>query len=81
MEIQEETNDDNLDEVDVDEEDLTGEKEQVEEVVGEKIDEKSYLIQSYIMSLMKKKEVMKTTRTIKSLMRSYAMYLKEVEEI
>lgn len=81
VENQEEINDDNLDEVVVDEEDLTGEKEQVEEIVGEKIDEKSYLIQSYRMSLLKKKKVMKTTKTIKSLMRSYAMYLKEVEEI
>jgi hypothetical protein len=81
VENQEETNDDNLNEVVVDEEDLTGEKEQVEEIVGEKIDEKSYLIQSYRMSLLKKKKVMKTTKTVKSLMRSYAMYLKEVEGI
>ena len=62
--------------VSVDDEDFTEEREQ-----GVEVDEKSFWIQSYRMSLMKKHKVMKTTRTVKSLMRDYSSYLEEVEQI
>ena len=71
-----ETDDKHIVEVSVDGEDLTEEREQ-----GIEVDEKSFWIQSYRMSLMKKHKVMKTTRTVKSLMRDYSSYLEEVEKI
>ena len=71
-----ETAHENIVGVSVDDEDLTEEKEQGVEVV-----EKSFWIQSFRMSLMRKHKVMKTTRTVKSLMRDFSSYLEEVENI
>ena len=71
-----ETAHENIVGVSVDDEDLTEEKEQGVEVV-----EKSFWIQSYRMSLMRKHKVMKTTGTVKSLMRDFSSYLEEVENI